>query len=64
MDGVRLVGFVGIQRLRDYGGQRHVLPVQDILREPPADANLAVLQAGIPSRPKANWTARRGRVTS
>ena len=53
MDEVCLVGFGRVQPLRDYGEQRHALPVRDILREPPADAGLAVLQAGIPSRPAA-----------
>ena len=47
------MGFRGVQPLRDYGEQRYALPVQDILREPSADADLAVLQAGIPSRPAA-----------
>ena len=53
MDGVCRVGFGKVQPLRDYGEQRHALPVRGILREPPADAGLAVLQAGIPSRPAA-----------
>ena len=45
-----------VQLLRDYGEQRHALPVRDILREPPADADLAVLQAGMPSRPALRQT--------
>ena len=53
MDGVCLVGFGGFQPLRDHGEQRHALPVRGVLREPPTDAGLAALQAGIPSRPAA-----------
>ena len=53
MDGVCLVGFGRVQPLRDYGEQRHALSVRDILREPPADASLTVLQADIPSHPAA-----------
>ena len=34
------MGFGGVQPLRDYGEQRHVFPVRDILREPPADVTL------------------------
>ena len=49
-----------VQLLRDYGEQRHALPVRDILREPPADADLAVLQAGIPSRPAVRQTGPPG----
>ena len=49
-----------VQPLRDYGEQRHALPVRDILREPPADADLAVLQAGIPSRPAVRQTGPPG----
>ena len=60
MDGVRLVGFGEVQPLRDYGEQGHALPVRDILREPPADAGLAVMQAGIPSRPAARQTGPPG----
>ena len=60
MDGVRVVGFGGVQPLRDYGEQRHAFPVRDILREPPADADLAVLQAGIPSHPAARQTGSPG----
>ena len=60
MDGVGLVRFRMFQPLRDYGEQRHVLPVRDILREPPADADLAVLQAGIPLRPAVRQTGPPG----
>ena len=55
-----LVGFGRVQALRDYGKQRHALPVRDILREPPAGAGLAVLQASVPSRPAARKTGRSG----
>ena len=50
------MGFRGVEPLRDYGERRHAFPVRDILREPPADADLAVLQAGIPSHPTARQT--------
>ena len=56
MDGGGLVRFRMVQPLRDYGEQRHALPVRDIPREPPADADLAVLQAGIPLRPAVRQT--------
>ena len=54
------MGFGGVQPLRDYGEQRHALPVRNILREPPTDADLAVLQAGIPSHPAARQTGPPG----
>ena len=54
------MGFGGVQPLRDYGERRHAFPVQDLLREPPADADLAVLQAGIPSHPTARQTGPTG----
>ena len=54
------MGFGRVQPLRDYGEQRHALPVRDILREMPADAGLAVLQAGVPSRPAAKQTGPPG----
>ena len=50
----------GFNKIRDYSGQRYALPVRDILREPPADAGLAVLQAGVPSRPAARQTGPPG----
>ena len=54
------MGLGRVQPLRDHGEQRHALPVRGILREPPADAGLAVLQAGIPSRPAAGKTGPAG----
>ena len=50
------MGFGGVQPLRDYGERRHAFLVRDFLREPPADADLTVLQAGIPSHPAARQT--------
>ena len=55
MDGVCLVGLGRIQPLHDHGEQRHDLPVRCIFREPPADADLAVLQASVPSRGRARF---------
>ena len=60
MDGVRLVGFGGVQPLRDYGERRYAFPVRDFLREPPADADLAVLHTGIPTNPAARQTGPTG----
>ena len=54
------MGFGGVQPLRDYGERRHAFPVRDLLREPPADADVAVLQAGIPSYPTARQTGPTG----
>ena len=54
------MGFGGVQLLRDYGEWRHAFPVRDVLREPPADADLAVLQAGIPSHPAARQNGPTG----
>ena len=50
----------GIQPLRDHAEQRHALATRGILREPPADAGFAVLQAGVPSRPSAEQTGPPG----
>ena len=44
------MGIRGGQPLRDDGEQRHAFPARSTLRGPPADAGLAVLQAGVPSR--------------
>ena len=54
------MGFRGVQPLLDYGEQRHAFSEQDFLREPPADADLAVLQAGIPPYPAARQTGPTG----
>ena len=43
----------GLQPLRAHGEQRHAFPARSILRGRIADADLAVLQAGIPSRSTA-----------
>ena len=60
MDGLCLVGLGRVQPLRDHGEQWYALPVRVILREPPADAGLAVMQAGVPSRPTAGRTGPAG----
>ena len=54
------MGFGGVQPLRDYGERRHAFPVRDFLREPPADADLAVLQASISPHPAARKTGPTG----
>ena len=54
------MGFGGVQLLRDYGERRHAFPVQYFLREPPADADLVVLQASIPQHPAARKTGPTG----
>ena len=54
------MGFGGVQPLRDYGERWHAFPVRDLLRELLADADLAVLQAGIPSHPAARQTGPTG----
>ena len=62
MDGVYLVGYGRVQTLLDYGEQRHALPIRGILRKPPADAGLAVLQVDmyhrIPRQGKLDRQAR------
>ena len=60
MNGLCLVGLGMVQPLRDHGEQWYALPVRVILREPPADAGLAVMQAGVPSRPTAGKTGPAG----
>ena len=60
MDGVCLVGLGRIQPLRDHGEQRYALLVRGIFWEPPADAGLAVLQTGVPSRPAERQTGPPG----
>ena len=54
------MGFGGVQPLRDNGERRHAFPVRTILREPPVGADLAVLQAGIPSHSAARRTGPTG----
>ena len=54
------MGFGGVQPLRDYGERRHAFPVRNFLREPPADADPGVLQAGIPPHPAARKTGTSG----
>ena len=60
------MGLGKVQTLRDHGEQRHDATVRGILREPPANAGLAVLQAGctIAFHGTANCTAKRVRVIS
>ena len=53
VDGVCFLGLSRVQPLCDHGEQRHTFPARSILRRPPADAGIAVLQAGVPSRPAA-----------
>ena len=50
VDGVCFVGIRGVEPLRDDGEQRHTFPARSIIRGPPANANFAVLQAGVQSR--------------
>ena len=56
------MGFGGVQPLRDYGERRHAFPVRNFLREPPADADPGVLQAGIPPHPAARELERQARL--
>ena len=54
------MGFGGVQPLRDYGERPHAFPVRDFLREPPADADPAALQASIPPHPAVRKTGPSG----